>query len=68
MDKEKSGASGALQITTKERAWLRAQAIPLETIFQIGKGGISEEMIRQISAALEARELIKLRVLESAGI
>ncbi|MDY5941368.1 MAG: ribosome assembly RNA-binding protein YhbY [Eubacteriales bacterium] len=67
MDKEKSGASGALQITTKERAWLRAQAIPLETIFQIGKGGVSEETVRQIGNALEARELIKCRVLENSG-
>ena len=54
-------------MTGKQRAYLRGLANGLDTIFQIGKGGISEEMIRQISAALEARELIKLRVLESAG-
>ena len=38
----------------------------LDTIFQIGKGGVSENMCKQISDALEARELIKLRVLENS--
>ncbi len=37
-----------------------------ETIFQIGKGGIGEQLIKQTAEALEARELIKLRVLETA--
>ena len=39
----------------------------LDTIFQVGKSGISEEMCLQISNALEARELIKLRVLDNSG-
>lgn len=39
----------------------------LDTIFQIGKGGITEEICNQISAALEARELIKARVLDNSG-
>ncbi len=38
----------------------------LDTIFQIGKGGIGENMCKQISDTLEARELIKLRVLENS--
>ncbi len=38
----------------------------LETIFQIGKGGRSNALVRNISEALEARELIKARVLETA--
>jgi RNA-binding protein len=41
-------------------------ASQIDTIFQIGKGGISEEMCKQISNALDARELIKLRVLDNA--
>ncbi|MBO5649848.1 MAG: ribosome assembly RNA-binding protein YhbY [Clostridia bacterium] len=53
-------------MTSKQRAHLRALASNLDTIFQIGKGGISEEMRRQIENALEARELIKLRVLDNA--
>ena len=52
-------------ITSKQRAYLRSLATNLDTIFQIGKGGISEETCTQISNALEARELIKLTVLEN---
>ena len=54
-------------LTSKERATLRAMSQTLDTIFQIGKGGISEETCNQISAALEARELIKARVLDNSG-
>ena len=53
-------------LTSKQRAYLRKLANPLDTIFQIGKGGISDEMLKGISAALEKRELIKLRVLENS--
>ena len=54
-------------ITSKQRAYLRSLAANLDTIFQIGKGGISEETCRQIANALEARELIKARVLDNSG-
>ena len=54
-------------ITTKQRAYLRSLAQNMDTIFQIGKGGISEELCAQLSNALEARELIKIRVLENSG-
>ena len=54
-------------LTSKQRATLRSMAANLDTIFQIGKGGISEEICNQLSNALEARELIKLRVLENSG-
>ena len=54
-------------LTSKQRAFLRSLASNLDTIFQIGKGGISEEICLQVSNALEARELIKLRVLENSG-
>ena len=50
----------------KQRAMLRRMANGIDTIFQIGKNGISEETLTQVSAALEARELIQLRVLETA--
>ena len=53
-------------ITSKQRAYLRGLANPLEPIFQIGKNGAGdEEQLRQICNALEARELIKVHVLES---
>ena len=54
-------------ITSKQRAYLRSLASNLDTIFQIGKGGITEETCLQISNALEARELIKARVLDNSG-
>ena len=54
-------------LTSKQRAFLRAQSQSLDTIFQIGKGGITEEICNQIFNALEARELIKARVLENSG-
>ena len=54
-------------LTSKQRAKLRSMGTSLDTIFQIGKGGISEETVKQISNALEARELIKARVLENSG-
>lgn len=53
-------------ITSKQRAYLRKLANPISPIFQIGKGGITEELIVQLSNALEARELIKIHVLETA--
>ena len=52
----------------KERAGLRKQANGLSPIFQIGKGDISDNMVDAIDAALEKRELIKLSVLETAGL
>ncbi len=54
-------------ISSKNRAYLRSLSQNLETIFQIGKGGISQETCRQIENALEARELIKARVLDNSG-
>ena len=55
-----------IQLSGKQRAALRKIAANLDTIFQIGKGGIGENMLRQISDTLDARELIKLRVLDTA--
>lgn len=52
-------------LTSKQRAYLRALSNPYDTIFQIGKGGIGDHMTEQIGNALEARELIKLRTLDS---
>ena len=38
-----------------------------DTIMQIGKGGVNDNLVKTVSDALEARELIKLRVLENSG-
>lgn len=53
-------------MTSKQRAYLRSLANGIEAIFQIGKGGIGENLVKQIEEALEARELIKITVLETA--
>lgn len=54
-------------ITSKQRAYLRSLANPIPTIIQIGKGGLTENLLKTVSDALEARELIKLNVLENSG-
>ena len=53
-------------LTSKQRAALRAMANPIDTIFQVGKGGVNEQMCKSIADALEARELIKLKVLDNS--
>ncbi len=54
-------------ITSKQRAYLRSMANSLPAIMQIGKGGLNENMLKTFSDALEAKELIKLHVLENSG-
>lgn len=54
-------------LNSKQRAYLRSLSQNLDTIFQIGKGGVTDEICKQIDNALEARELIKARVLENSG-
>ena len=53
-------------LTSKQRAILRSQANSLDPVFQIGKEEIDETMTRSVSECLAARELIKLKVLESS--
>ncbi len=53
-------------MTGKQRAYLRGLANGLETILYVGKGGLSENVIKQADEALIARELIKGRVLEAS--
>jgi RNA-binding protein len=56
-----------MELTTKQRAYLRSLASNLDTIMQIGKGGVADALIKTVNDALKARELIKMRVLETAG-
>ena len=53
-------------MTSKQRAYLRGQANTLDAIFQVGKSGVSDILLDQLDKALEARELIKITVLETA--
>lgn len=52
-------------LTGKQKRYLRKEAHHLGPIFQIGKGGISENMIEQLNEALEKRELIKVHILQN---
>ena len=53
-------------MTGKQRAYLRSLSNSLDTIVHIGKGGISENVVKQTEEALTARELVKGRVLEAS--
>ncbi|MBE6555981.1 MAG: ribosome assembly RNA-binding protein YhbY [Ruminococcaceae bacterium] len=55
-------------LTSKQRAQLRSLAANEDTIMQIGKSGITDTLIATVGDALEARELIKLRVLENCDL
>ncbi len=55
-------------LNSRQRAQLRGMANDFETILQVGKMGISENTVKQVSDALEARELIKMSVLETCPI
>lgn len=55
-----------MELTSKQRAQLRGMANSAETILQVGKEGVTEALIRQADEALEARELVKGRVLENS--
>ncbi|MEK5441753.1 MULTISPECIES: ribosome assembly RNA-binding protein YhbY [unclassified Fredinandcohnia] len=52
-------------LTGKQKRFLRSKAHHLDPIFQVGKGGVNDNMIKQISDALEARELLKVSVLQN---
>ena len=53
-------------LTSKERAELRAQANGLDTTLMVGKGGVTEQVVLEAVTQLEARELVKGRVMEAA--
>ena len=54
-----------MELTSKQRAQLRGLANSIDTILQIGKDGIGENLVKQADDAPEARELIKGRVLDN---
>lgn len=55
-----------MELTSKQRAQLRGMAANLDTIVHVGKDGIGENLVKQVNDALEARELIKCKVLENS--
>lgn len=57
-----------MELTSKQRARLRGLANGIDTIVHVGKDGLGDALIRQTEEALEARELVKGRVLENAPL
>ena len=55
-------------MTSKQRSYLKSLAVKLDTIFQVGKGGVTDELCAQLLNALNARELIKIKVLETSPL
>lgn len=55
-------------LTSKQRARLRGLANSMETILQVGKLGVADTLIKQVDDALTAREMIKLRTLETCPL
>ena len=55
-----------MELTSKQRAQLRGMAASLDTIVHVGKDCIGDNLVKQVNDALEARELIKGRVLENS--
>ncbi len=53
-------------MTSKERAELKAQAMKLDSIFQIGKSNLTPQLTQAIKDALEARELVKISLLKNS--
>lgn len=53
-------------LTGKQRSYLRSLANGIDSVFQVGKGGVNDNMIKQFNEALEARELIKVTVLKNS--
>ena len=54
-------------LTTKQKVKLRSLAMDLRPIFQVGKEGLSDNLIQGLNDALEARELIKISVLKTVS-
>ncbi|MCR2820469.1 ribosome assembly RNA-binding protein YhbY [Lederbergia panacisoli] len=55
-------------LTGKQKRYLRSKAHHLTPIFQVGKGGVNENMIKQIDEALEKRELLKVSILQNCDV
>ncbi len=55
-----------MDLTSKQRAQLRGLANSIDTILIVGKDGIGDNLVKQANDALEAREIIKCKVLENS--
>jgi RNA-binding protein len=56
-----------MMLTSKQRAILRGKANTMDPVFQLGKGEIDDAVVQAVNDCLAARELIKLKVLETSA-
>ncbi|SEO11714.1 RNA-binding protein [Paenibacillus sophorae] len=56
-----------MMLTGKQKRYLRSLAHHLDPVFQVGKGGVNEHLIRHIEEAIEKRELMKVSVLNNCA-
>ena len=54
-------------LTGKQKRFLRSKAMTMDALYQIGKDGLGKNFIKQIDDALEARELIKIKILKNSA-
>ena len=54
-----------MELTSKQRAYLKSLAQKIDPIFQLGKNGLTPEVTEAVGQALDARELIKIKILEN---
>lgn len=66
--RKETDSMSAANLTSGERAYLRGLANTVSPIFQYGKEGLSDNFLKQIDDALNARELIKISLLETADV
>lgn len=55
-------------LTGKQKRYLRSEAHHLNPVFQVGKGGVNENMIKTIGEAIEVRELMKISILQNCDM
>lgn len=55
-------------LSGKQRSYLKAMANGIETVMQIGKDGVTENVLKQIDDVLEARELVKIKILNNSSL
>lgn len=53
-------------LTSKQRAYLKSEAQKIDPVFQVGKGGVSQDQAEGISKYLKAHELIKIKILDNS--
>jgi RNA-binding protein len=62
------GGGALTELTSKQRAYLRSLTNPVKPILQIGKDGVTQEVADSVTDAFQNRELLKIKVLESAPV